>query len=196
MLPLSKRYSKILIIMAVTCFTGGSAVFGAGGADWWGEFDAPIKGGVVWTGVASTIFEVVDISRLPAGITPAGSASPVANDVVVKASFTLTLESTVKGKTQLATLSGVAKYTDADNESFNHFYLVRDGQLITAAFVEFLRDQFNNPDSDLYQGAFTNAFDDPSAQQNSNIIGNIILGDGIQPGEPLYSNVRVEIQTP
>jgi hypothetical protein len=199
MLKIKNRVIIFMLITAVTCLTGIPVVYGAAGADWWGDFDAPIRGGVDWNGVASSVFEVVDVSSLPDGLTPsAGPADPdFYNDLVVRVKFTVTLESTARGSTSLLTLSGIGEYTDATGRTYNHFYLIADGQLITMAFVQFLRDQFADSSSPLYGGAFTNADGDPSAYLHSNVIPSTsVTGPGLQPGEPLYSSVRIEIQTP
>jgi hypothetical protein len=155
----------------------------------------------VWNGAASFFFEVVDVSSLPDRLIPVSTgpdSSGFYNDVVVRASFTVILESAGKGKsTAVETLSGVATFTDPSGRVQNHFYLVADGQLITESFVQFLRDQFADSSSPLYGGAFTNADEDPSSPVHSNVISATSdRGTGFQPGEPLYSSVRIEIQTP
>jgi len=195
-----KKTIKYFLAAAILFLAASPAAYGAAGADWWGPFDPPIRGGVVWKGVVSSVFEVVDISSVPDRLTPSstGPADPdFYNDLIVKTTFTVTLQNTVRGSTTVLTFSGIARYTDPDGDVFNHFWLVADGQLITAAFVEFLRGKFSDPADPLYGGAFTSADEDPSAAIYSNAIARTsVTGAGVMPGEPLYSSVRIEIQTP
>ena len=199
MLHISKKPFFFLLMAAIVGLAGSPAAYGAAAVDWYGPFDGTIRNGVVWTGVATSVFEIVDVTSQPDRLTPSstGPEDPLLfNDVVVKATFTVTLESTVRRETQIVTFSGIATYADATGV-YNHFYLVADGQLITRAFVQFLRAQFADATSPLYGGAFTWADEDPSADANSNVRdGTSVIGTGLQPGEPLYSSVRIEVQTP
>ena len=200
MLNISKKTLYFLLIATTIGLAGSPAAYGAAAADWYGPFDPPIRGGDVWVGVASSVFEIVDVSRRPDRLTPTTTGpddSGLYNDVVVRATITVTLENTQRRQTRIVTFSGIATYTEA-GRVYNHFYLVADGQLITRAFVQLLQDQFADATSPLSGGAFTWADEDPSASIHSNVAARLAAGPagGLQPGEPLYSSVRIEVQTP
>jgi len=199
MRKLTNRAIVILLVATAVGLAGSPSVFGAGGAEWW-DFDTPLRNGRLWTGVLSMNFQVVDVTSQPDRLidSSVGPADPlVAKDVRVQPIITVRVESSVRGTTDVVTFSGLVTYENTAGEVQNHFWLVADASLITMGISQFLRREiFTDSTSDLYNGRFTWADPDPSMPANSNVISQTHPGGNLAAGEPLYSIVKIEFQTP